>query len=146
VEVLRRHPGESAIRIIDLAHAKLRATRGAAVAVMRHEAASGAVDFAGIGNIVACILDGPTRRGMVSHNGIVGHNVPKSQEFAYEWHPQSLFVAHSDGLQTQWSLEPYPGIEACHPSIIAALLVREHSRGRDDVTVVVARERPRAMA
>ncbi|HLX23606.1 MAG TPA: ATP-binding protein [Usitatibacter sp.] len=141
VEVLRRHPDESAIGILDLAHSKLRSTRGAAVAVMRHELASGAVAFAGIGNISASILNGTARRAMVSHNGILGHNVARSQEFAYEWHRQALFVAHTDGLQTQWDLASFPGIEACHPAIIAALLVREHSRGRDDVTVVVARER-----
>ncbi len=142
VEVLHRYPDETAIGILDLAHAKLRSTRGAAVAVMRHELTSGAVRFAGIGNISACVLDGTARRAMVSHNGILGHNVARSQEFSYEWRPRAIFVAHTDGLQTQWSLDDFPGIEACHPAIIAALLVREHSRGRDDVTVVVARERP----
>lgn len=141
VEALQRHPGETALRVLDLAHAKLRATRGAAVAVMRHELASGAVAFAGVGNIAACILNGNERRAMVSHNGILGHNVPRSQEFAYEWRAGALFVAHSDGLQTQWSLEPYPGLAECHPAVIAAVLVREHSRGRDDVTVLVARQR-----
>lgn len=139
VDVLRRHPAESAIRILDFAHAKLRATRGAAVAVARHDADTGEIAFAGIGNIAACILEGEERRAMVSHNGIVGHNVAKSQEFQYRWPPKALFVAHSDGLQSQWTLDGHPGLAECHPSIIAAMLFREHSRGRDDVTVVVAR-------
>ena len=50
-------------------------------------------------------------------------------------------VAHTDGLQSQWSLEAYPGIAGHHPSIVAALLVRDHSRGRDDVTVLAVRAR-----
>lgn len=139
VDALRRHPDETAIRILDIAHAKLRPTRGAAVAIARHDAQSGEIAFAGIGNIAACIVDGDERRAMVSHNGILGHNVAKSQEFRYRWPPGALFIAHSDGLQSQWSLNGHPGLAECHPSIIAAMLFREHSRGRDDVTVVVAR-------
>jgi hypothetical protein len=46
---------------------------------------------------------------------------------------------HSDGLATRWDLRKYPGIWNKHPSIIAALLHRDFGRGRDDVTVFVAR-------
>ncbi|HEY2627913.1 MAG TPA: SpoIIE family protein phosphatase, partial [Usitatibacter sp.] len=141
VDVLHRNPSESALRLLDLAHAKLRSTRGAAVAVIRHNAVSGEIEFAVIGNIAACVLHGESRRAMVSHNGILGHNVSRSQDFRYPWPPRSLLVAHSDGLQTQWNLAEYPGIVDCHASIIAALLFRDHSRHRDDVTVVVARSR-----
>jgi serine/threonine protein phosphatase PrpC len=141
VEALRRHPDDSAIRILDLAHARLRATRGAAVAVMRHDVADNRLEFAGIGNISACIIQGEQRRAMVSHNGILGHNVPRSQGFQYEWPAHGLLIAHSDGLQTQWTLDSYPGIAERHPALIAALLYRDHSRGRDDVTVLVARYR-----
>lgn len=139
VEALHRHPDETAIRILDIAHAKLRATRGAAFAVARHDVDTGEIAFAGIGNIAACVIEGNERRAMVSHNGILGHNVPRSHEFQYRWPPRALFIAHSDGLQSQWNLDSHPGLAECHPSIIAAMLFREHSRGRDDVTVVVAR-------
>jgi hypothetical protein len=139
VDVLHRHPGDSAIRILDLAHAKLRPTRGAALAVIRHDAVAGEVTFAGVGNIAACVVEGDTRRAMVSHNGIVGHNVHKSGEYRYPWPPGSLLVAHSDGLETQWRIDAFPGLASCHPALIAAMLFREHSRKRDDVAVVVAR-------
>jgi len=140
VDVLRRHPSDSAIRILDLAHAKLRATRGAAVAVIRHDRARGEVTFAGIGNIAAFLVEGGRRRAMVSHNGIVGHNASRALEFKYPWSRHAMLVAHSDGLQSQWDLEAHPGLGACHPSIIAAALYRDYSRGRDDVAVVVARD------
>jgi anti-sigma regulatory factor (Ser/Thr protein kinase) len=139
VDVLHRHPEDSAIRILDLAHAKLRPTRGAALAVIRHDAVAGEVTFAGVGNIAACVVEGDTRRAMVSHNGIVGHNVHKSGEYRYPWPPGSLLVAHSDGLETQWRIDAFPGLARCHPALIAAMLFREHSRKRDDVAVVVAR-------
>jgi anti-sigma regulatory factor (Ser/Thr protein kinase) len=140
VDVLRKHPTHTALRLMDLAHAKLRATRGAALALMRHDMATGEVAYAGVGNIAACIVDGTSRRAMVSHNGIVGHNVHKSEEYRYPW-SSGLLVAHSDGLESHWDLNAFPGITACHPSIIAAMLYRQHSRKRDDVVVVVARRK-----
>ncbi len=130
VESLDTRPADTAIRILDLAHGRLRATRGAAVAVMRDETATGEIAFAGVGNIAACIWEARSgsRRTMVSHNGIVGHNVARSQEYRYPWAAGALLIAHSDGLESQWDIGSYPGLAACHPSVIAAVLYREHSR------------------
>jgi len=49
----------------------------------------------------------------------------------------------SDGLATHWSLEPYPDLARRHPGVVAGVLYRDHSRRRDDVTVVAARLGPR---
>ena len=140
MEVLQQHPEYGAARLLDLAHGKLRASRGAALAVMRHDRQSGEIVYAGVGNISATIVEGDKRRAMVSHNGIVGHNMTRSQEYRYAWPRGSLLVAHSDGLETQWDLGAIPGITRAHPSVIAAALYRRHSRKRDDVVVMVAKE------
>jgi hypothetical protein len=76
---------------------------------------------------------------MVSHNGIVGHAVRSIQEFVYPCSRNMLVVLHSDGLATNWHLPVYPGLAEKHPGIIAATRYRDFTRGRDDVTVVVAR-------
>jgi hypothetical protein len=76
---------------------------------------------------------------MVSHNGIVGHNVNKIQEFTYSLPVGGLLVMHSDGLQSRWSLERYPGLAGKHPTLIAGVLYWDFNRGRDDVIIVVAR-------
>jgi anti-sigma regulatory factor (Ser/Thr protein kinase) len=141
VEVLRRHPGETPVRLLDLAHARLRATRGAALAFMRHDRRSATLAFAGVGNISASIHEGPRRRSLVSHNGIVGHNVHRSEEFTYPWPDSAMLVVHSDGLDSRWDLGAFPGAFAHHPSVVAAMLYRRHTRGRDDVVVLVARPR-----
>ncbi len=140
VEALRatgapRRPAD----VVALAHLRLRPTRGAAVAVVRHERAAGEAVFAGVGNVCASILAPGTRRAMVSRNGIVGHNVGRVEEYRYPWPDGALLVAHTDGLESRWSLDGFPGLARCHPSIIAGLLYRQHARGRDDVCVVVAR-------
>jgi hypothetical protein len=64
----------------------------------------------------------------------------KVLEFSAPWSAESLLLMHSDGLNTHWSFDPYPGLMERHPSLIAGVLYRDFARSRDDVTVVVARE------
>jgi hypothetical protein len=78
---------------------------------------------------------------MVSYPGIVGHEVRKIQEFTYPWSQDMPLIMHSDGLATHWNLDQYPGLTARRPSLIAGVLYRDFARGRDDVTVVVAKSR-----
>jgi hypothetical protein len=129
--------------ILRRAHAALRSTRGAAMAVARIDGGRGKVRFAGVGNIAGVILSPAEDRHttMMSHNGTVGHTLRKVQEFAYPWATGSLLVMHSDGLTTRWQLDRYAGLAARDPGLIAGVLYRDCKRGRDDVTVLVARER-----
>jgi hypothetical protein len=76
---------------------------------------------------------------MVSHNGTVGVTVRKSQVFDYAMPPDGVLVMNSDGLQSRWTFEAYPGLQVCHPTTIAAVLARDFNRGRDDLTVLVAK-------
>jgi hypothetical protein len=46
---------------------------------------------------------------------------------------------HSDGIQTQWDLDSYPGLLARRPALIAAMLMRDFIRRRDDAMVLVVR-------
>jgi hypothetical protein len=73
-------------------------------------------------------------------NGIVGHQQRKTQEFTYPWGADSMLIMHSDGLQSRWSLDAYPGLRNRHPGIIAAILMRDFSRARDDLCIVVVKE------
>ena len=51
----------------------------------------------------------------------------------------ATLILHSDGVGTRWNLEHDPGLERCHPGIVAALLYRDFGRGRDDACVLVQR-------
>jgi hypothetical protein len=137
------HPQRTAepSELLWLIHNAIRGTRGAAAAIARIDAASGTVRYAGVGNISGVIVDTATEetRTMVSFSGTVGHNIRKIQSFDYPWTESSLLVMHSDGLGTHWSLDRLPGIMRRHPALIAGALYRDHTRGRDDVCVLVAR-------
>lgn len=125
--------------ILEALHRGLRPTRGAAAAVAVADAAAGSVRFGGIGNISGIILSPAGDRSMVSHNGIVGHQMRRVQEFEYPWAPGATMVLHSDGLATHWRADTYPGVLQRDPALLCALLHRDCARGRDDVTVVACR-------
>lgn len=129
-------------RVIDDIHAALRSTRGAAVAILAVDTGRGTASYCGLGNIAATILlSSGARTNLVSHNGTAGHSAARVQEFHYAVPSGSTIVMSSDGLGTNWDLSAYPGLGGRDPSLIAAALYRDFSRRRDDVTVVVARER-----
>jgi len=130
---------ESVCDIVKDMHAALRKTRGAALAIAKIHFDKKLLTFAGVGNVSASIVSMGASRSIPSHNGTVGHQMSRVQEFTYPWNPDSILVMHSDGLGTHWTLEGYPGIWNKHPSVIAAILHRDFYRGRDDVTVLVAK-------
>ena len=127
--------------IMEMAHAALRSTRGAAVAIAEINRVEKFVRYVGIGNISAAIVTENKSQSMVSYTGTVGHQIRKIEEFVYPFSDRSLLIMHSDGLGSQWSLERYPGLAWRHPAAIAGTLYRDFKRSRDDVTVLVARMR-----
>lgn len=129
----------SPVETLKLQHQGLRHTRGAAIAIA--EIADQQVHFAGIGNIAAVIFTPRGQKHLVSYNGIVGHEARKIAGFDYDWEADSLLILHSDGLQTRWNLESYAGLGEKHPSLIAGVLYRDFSRGNDDVTVLVVKQK-----
>lgn len=139
VRVIRERPDASPGALVDAAHGALRSTRGAAIAIADVRPSRGKVAFAGVGNISAAIHARSGPRNLASHNGTVGHVMRKVQEFEYDWSDDAALVMHSDGINTRWRLEGYPGIARHDASLLAAVLFRDAARGRDDATVVVAR-------
>lgn len=139
VQIFQEPHQRSPYTIVEAAHAALRSTRGAALAIAEIDMEQQSVRFAGVGNIAASIFSFTQRHHLVSHNGTVGHEVHKIQEFTYPWYASGLLIMHSDGLSTQWRLDRYPDLSQKHPSLIAGVLYRDFHRERDDVTVLVAR-------
>ena len=131
--------------IIERAHGSLRSTRGAAMAVAEIDRTANVVSYCGVGNISAAIVHNEQVRHLVSHNGIVGQEVRKIGLFTYPWSRESLLVMHSDGLTARWDLKAYPALVQRDPALIAGVLYRDFSRGRDDATVLVARENDPAL-
>lgn len=138
IDALARSGPLGAAEMVQVAHEALRGTRGAALAAARIDFDADELRFAGVGNIGGVVID-DGRRALVSHNGIVGANMRKVQEFALPFPVGALCILYSDGIQTQWDLNKYPGLQGRTPALIAAVLMRDFIRGRDDAMVVVVR-------
>ncbi|MHC0062297.1 ATP-binding SpoIIE family protein phosphatase [Nostoc sp. UIC 10890] len=139
VRIFQEHHHRSPGAIIEAAHAALRSTRGAVLAIAEIDFEQQSVRFAGIGNIAASIFSFTEHRHLLSHNGTVGHEISKIQEFSYPWYANGVLIMHSDGLSAKWQIARYPGLMQKHPSLIAGVLYRDFYRERDDVTVLVAK-------
>ena len=113
--------------------------RGAAIAVAEVDLRQREIRYAGIGNIAAQILEPGASRSLVSMNGTAGQGGARIRPFTYPFESGAVLVMFSDGLATRWSLDQPPGLLARHPRLVAAVLYRDHSRRRDDVTVVAVR-------
>jgi len=129
--------------VLGRVHEQLRSTRGAAVAVAQLDRDSNEFAFAGAGNIAGRLISGVVDRSLVSQHGTAGIQIRSLRDVSYPWTEHALLVMHSDGLTTRWSIEESKHLLQRHPSVIAAWLIRDHARGRDDVTVVVLRRSER---
>lgn len=138
IDALAQRGPLGAGEMVHAAHEALRGSRGAALAAARIDFANDELRFAGVGNIGGIVID-DDRRALVSHNGIVGANMRKVQEFSVPFPAGALCILYSDGIQTQWDLNKYPGLQMRSPALIAAVLMRDFIRGRDDAMVVVVR-------
>jgi anti-sigma regulatory factor (Ser/Thr protein kinase) len=145
-ETLRKRAGLTPARLMEAQHGALRPTRGAALAIASLSAVDTSFKFAGIGNVGVCVITADQCKHVVSHNGIVGHNMRKVQEFTHDFPSDALLMMYSDGLTRQWSLNDYPGLQACHPALVAGVLYRDFYRGRDDITVLVVKRKTRAIS
>jgi anti-sigma regulatory factor (Ser/Thr protein kinase) len=137
IRVFHRHKDHQLGTLMEYLHGGLRSTRGAAVSVGRLHFDVGSVTFAGLGNVAGAIVADGSVKNMVPMPGTAGHNARKIQAFEYPLN-KGLVILHSDGLSSSWSLERYRGAARLHPTVLAALLYRDYSRRRDDVTVLVA--------
>ncbi|WP_218509377.1 ATP-binding SpoIIE family protein phosphatase [Variovorax sp. dw_308] len=123
--------------VLERAHALMRSTRGAAVAVVELDAAAHSLVFAGAGNIAGRLLSGVDDRTLMSQHGTLGVQIRKLADTSYPWPEHAMVVLHSDGINSRWNIDGALGILQQDPTLIAGWLLRSGLRGRDDATVVV---------
>jgi anti-sigma regulatory factor (Ser/Thr protein kinase) len=128
-------PFEQPQDVMTRANGAMSKTRGGAAACAKISGER--VSYSGVGNISGTLLAHEKSQGLVSHNGTLGMNQRRAQQFEYTREPGALLVMHTDGISARWDLKYRPDVLVRHPAIVAAMLYRDHARGRDDATVVV---------
>lgn len=139
VLAFRKQAGRRPKEALEAIHAAISGTRGVAAALAEIDFERREVAFAGVGNIAGTVYTPVQSQSMVSHNGIVGHQVRKVQEFVYPWPAQALLILHSDGVSHRWRLDTYAGLTVRPPALIAGVLYRDFQRQNDDSTLLVGR-------
>ena len=140
LESASQNLGESAREILTRINLRLRSTRGAAGAVAELRRDTNEVVFAGIGNVAGVLVTEARQQWLLTHNGTLGLEKPSARETRYPFPPGALLVMHTDGLLTQWKLDRYGAFGRLRPSVLAGLLYRDYTRGRDDVSVIAMRQ------
>jgi hypothetical protein len=139
VRLFRENARHSPTEILDILHRGLKATRGAAAAVAEVDLSRRVVKFAGLGNIAGWVVTDDSMRAMVSHSGIIGHQVRKIQAFDYPLPPGGTVILHTDGLGSKWKTGSYPGLLRRDSGLLAGALYRDFARERDDTSLVIFR-------
>ncbi|MGW6927551.1 SpoIIE family protein phosphatase [Streptomyces sp. NPDC054950] len=142
VEELHRAAHLPPAELLRRLHTRLRATRGAAVAVAQLDTDAGQLAFAGVGNIGARLHTADGWQPFLSHPGIVGAHFPATVPVQRAlWGPRGLLVLHSDGLPSRWTPPDDALLLARDPAVVAAAVLRDAGSDarpvRDDTSVAV---------
>lgn len=139
VALFQRATSSGPAAVLEGSHERLRSTRGAAVAVAALPPPAQPLVLAGAGNILGRLISGVDDRSLICQPGTLGVQIRRLQDTPHDWPAHAVLVMHSDGIVSRWSLGDATGLLQCAPIVVAGWILRDHCRGRDDATVVVAR-------
>ena len=122
--------------LLDRLHAGLRKTQGAVVGILRIDLKEGRATYAGVGNI-DCRLFGARPVKPISMNGSLGVVSPRFREESFPIEKGDFFFLATDGISTRWEPTDYTRPAAASPLLLGSLLFRDHSRPKDDATIVI---------
>lgn len=134
-----RQPDAPLGALLESGHVQLRSTRGAAVAAVRLDGTNATCSSCGAGNVIGRVVSGASDRTVVTQHGTVGVQMRRPEPVKAAWPEHAIVVLHSDGMESRWGAQRLMPVLARDPLLAAAILWRDHCRGRDDATVVVVR-------
>ena len=126
--------------LVSTVHDAMRGTRGGVLGACRIDASAREAVFAGVGNVTGLLHSDGAGTHLVSHPGTLGvtlGSAPRVRTAGYPWSERAVLVLASDGIDTRWSPDERPGLLRRHPAVVAAVLHRDHARGRDDATILI---------
>jgi len=128
------------VDIIRRMHEKVRRTRGLVATVAVADKKTNSWHVCGVGNISTRLYSGIEYRNYMAYNGTIGLNIPKSMNSTViPLERNQHLIMCSDGLTTRWNITAYPSIFKYDPTILAAALYKDFSRGSDDSSILIAK-------
>jgi anti-sigma regulatory factor (Ser/Thr protein kinase) len=125
--------------IIRLAHEELRPTRGAVLGLGVIDLETGVIEYSGIGNTDFRAFGGGITLKFISLNGTLGSRLERVKVFKEQLPKVATIILSTDGISERWDIESYPGLLGLHPQMLCAVAMRDHSRPKDDATIICGR-------
>jgi len=137
---LTRYGAADVAGVMTRLHQHLKGSRGAAVGLCAIDAASGRIDYAGIGN-TSIRRFGKVETRLVSQDGVLGQNMrtPRSQVLQLE--PGDVIVLYTDGVSDRFSSDEYPGVLRHTSREVASNIVQRFGKNHDDAACIAVRYR-----
>jgi len=119
-------------------HQHLKGTRGAAAGLCAIDAATGRIDYAGIGN-TAMRRFGQTETRLVSQDGVLGQNMRTPRPQTLQLERGELIVLYTDGVSDRFTADDYPGVLRHAPKVVAGNIVQRFGKDHDDAACIAVR-------
>lgn len=128
------------VDILRYMHQKAKKTRGLVGSIASYHHLKKEWKTCGVGNITTRFYEGLTARRVMSHNGIIGLNIPAimNTQLIADTNYQHI-IMFSDGIRNHWELSQYPTILKHASPIMAAAIFKDNARGTDDMTLLIGK-------
>jgi negative regulator of sigma-B (phosphoserine phosphatase) len=137
-EYIAENSAKNIEQIIAGLHLRLHGTRGVVAGLIRIDRLGRRLSFCGVGNIDARIIGEPPMHP-TSLDGIIGLNVRKIKQFAYDYASLRAVVLYSDGISSKFSTSDYPTLYK-QPQEVADQILAEWGKQHDDATILIGIE------
>lgn len=126
--------------ILRFVHQKVKKTRGLVASVASYHHTKREWKTCGVGNITTRLYEGLTARRVMSHNGIIGLNIPAVMNTQIlSGTDYQHVIMFSDGIRNHWELTQYPTILKYASPVMAAAIFKDNARGTDDMTLLIGK-------
>jgi len=119
-------------------HQHLKGTRGAVVGLCAIDAATGRVDYAGIGNTTIRRF-GKVETRLVSQEGVLGQNMRTPWAQTLQLEPGDVIVLYTDGVSDRFTSDDYPGVLRHAAEEVASNIVKRFGKDHDDAACIAVR-------
>lgn len=135
---LGRYGTSDVTGVITRLHQHLKGTRGAAAGLCAIDAATGCIEYAGIGN-TAIRRFGQTETRLVSQDGVLGQNMRTPRPQTLQLEPGDMIVLYTDGVSDRFTADDYPGVLRHAPKDVAGNIVQRFGKDHDDAACIAVR-------
>lgn len=127
--------------LLQQSHQALQTTRGAAICLAHLDIDEATLQWTGAGNVMGRVLSGVFDKSVLTQHGTAGVQIRRPEVSAMALPDHALLVLHSDGIESRWTADRLRPLLQRDPTLLAAVLLRDHTRHRDDATIVVIRRK-----